>query len=162
MLNSDLPSVNREYSDNKWGFRGVEYHGRRGKFRSAVRILKKRYYGPYRETAIESARDYDRMLVDHYSGQGKMFLNFPLNGEAQAIVKRRSPVGCVRGHPPEKWNEDNRICRICNRLAVARLHNRKGRPTRYSRARGVGLMVICEELGIKPTKDDYLGAARRG
>ena len=61
---TSLNNVNKIYGPTATGFRGVAAHRRR--FRAQVGSRSNHWFGPYRRTAEEAARDYDREAARRY------------------------------------------------------------------------------------------------
>lgn len=116
--------------NNKWGYRGVEWHQSRRRFRARIEPAngrRGRWLGSY-ETAQEAARAYDDAAREIYGADA--YLNFPRPGEKQCVASRRSEMICPKGHNLEEhgYKYEGRIeCRRCNNAATRRYY-RRNRP----------------------------------
>jgi hypothetical protein len=63
-------------------FKGVHFDKKYGKWIAAINVGNRRYYGKFRSTAEEAARDYDDLARTHFGEFGRY--NFPLDGERAA------------------------------------------------------------------------------
>ncbi len=114
---------------NKLGYRGIEWHEGRGRFRAVIWPLPtmRRHLGWYL-TAEEAAVAYDRAARAVYGGEA--YLNFPRAGEHRAVGSRLREGICPNDHNLAEHGyirPDGRGtgCRRCNRLAARRYYWRK-------------------------------------
>ena len=115
---------------NMWGYRGVEWRAAKKVFRARIEPPgqgRGKWLGSF-ATAEDAARAYDAAARQIYGDRAA--LNFPREGETQAIASRRSEGVCPRGHdlathgyrrPDWRWIN----CRECNRLASMRAYRRR-------------------------------------
>lgn len=116
--------------NNKYGFRGVEWDGQRGKFRARIEPAEigRRgiWLGRY-DTAEEAAIAYDAAARKMYGEEA--FLNFPRDGEKHVEATRRPDGVCPKGHDLDTYGyvrTDGRgvNCRKCNNDSAKRRYRR--------------------------------------
>jgi hypothetical protein len=112
-----------EGSNNKHGYRGVEWDKQRHKYRARIEPPtgeRGRWLGRF-DTAEEAAAAYDEAAREIYGERAR--LNFPLKGELPTMQSKRSDGLCLRGHDllVHGYRHARGInCRECNKAAAQR------------------------------------------
>lgn len=117
------------FHNNKWGYKGVEYHARKEKFKAVIwHNWPHRMSLGFHDTAEQAARAYDDGARKFYGAEA--YLNFPRDGEKQ-VTRSQNNGGtglCVKDHSLSEHGyvgSRGTNCRLCNTEAAHRYYHRK-------------------------------------
>ena len=117
---------------NKHGYKGVEYHSTKKKFRATSAVGPgNKVRSRWLSTAVEAAKAFDDLARRNHGPDA--YLNFPKEGENQAILWVSEEEGsCIAGHDLSfQYTKGGKrsYCRICNRESVMKYKKSKERMT---------------------------------
>lgn len=109
---------------NKYGFRGVVFIQKNGKFRARIGSVRtgRRWLGRYYDTAEEAAVAYDKAAITMYGNAA--CLNFPIAGQRGVLRSQRDEGLCPYGHrlADNPYLNQGRVdCGTCRELHEQRM-----------------------------------------
>lgn len=119
---------------NMFGFRGVDWHQKKARYRARIYVAKKARSLGYFVTAQDAAKKYDEAAREAFGASA--VVNFPAEGEPSFMRSRWAEGFCAFGHDLRNngyfFKKEARVatCRLCNASHVASYKRRKSKVLR--------------------------------